>query len=142
MRPNRLLAAAAIVAVLTFSLVAFAQKPPATAQPATPPTGTWTVARGAWIGEMSSALPPALCDQGYFNQCFTTSVDQCLEQARIATEACLGIYASMLPEVFVQPNDGSMWGQQIGECVGVRLESAMMNSFTNTALCNDPTAWY
>lgn len=133
---GRIAPALVIAATLALGVVANAQDVPAPA-----PGETWTVSRAAWMGELSTLLPPMLCQHPYFVTCFTTPMDQCQVHAATAVEGCLGMYSSMLPEVFNQPDDGANWGAQVGECAGTRLETAMRPTFTNTPQCNDPSQW-
>ena len=100
------------------------------------------VAKDVWIDKMSTVLPTAFCqtDQ-YFRQCFDVSQIECEETAISATRICLQKYKDKIPDVLVQPKDGSYWGRIIGSCAGEAYEMTLQKKRISNKKCNDPSNW-
>jgi len=91
---------------------------------------------------MTSALPAAFCEsKQYFRQCFSITATQCEETALSVTRICLNKYKSDLPDVLVQPKDGTHWGSIVGRCAGETYETVLIKKRINSQKCNDPGNW-
>lgn len=105
-------------------------------------TAAVEVPKSDWIAGMSTALPVAFCrSEQFFRQCFRVSSQKCEEVASSATRVCLNRYASQMPNVLRQPQDGEKWGAIIGSCAGEAYQAALTKEFKDTTLCNDPKRW-
>jgi len=101
-----------------------------------------TISKKEWIDYMQEALPKAFCDdKQYFRQCFKVMKQECMNTARAATRMCLNSKAAEIPEILVQPRDGSHWSSKVGECAGDAYENAIIDKRINSAKCNDPKNW-
>ena len=89
-----------------------------------------------WITEMKKRLPEEFCKQGgVFRECFKLTKAQCLATAKEATKLCLNRFRSQFPKVFMQPEDGSHWGQKVGLCAGTAFEQKHMALKQDTPAC-------
>ena len=95
-----------------------------------------------WIAHMQKALPPAFCEENqYFRQCFKVTQRECLETTAAVTRQCLNKKENDIPEVLVQPRDGSQWGSVVGECAGDAYESRLLDRRISSDKCNDVKNW-
>ena len=100
------------------------------------------VAKDVWIDKMSTALPTVFCQSDqYFRQCFDVSQIECEETAISATRVCLQKYKDKIPNVLVQPKDGTYWGSIIGRCAGEAYELSFLKKRISNTKCNDPNNW-
>jgi hypothetical protein len=101
-----------------------------------------TITKQAWIEHMKTALPKAFCEQKqYFRQCFKVTEQECLNTAAAMTNMCLNKKAPEMPDILVQPKDGSDWGGKVGECTGESYESALLDKRINSDRCNEVKNW-
>jgi len=95
-----------------------------------------------WMKEMTTLLPVIFCQSDqYFRQCFNVSAEKCEEAAASATRVCMGKYADQIPEILVQPKDGTHWGTELGNCAGVAYEYALVKQRKSEDICNDASHW-
>jgi len=100
------------------------------------------VSKSDWYNGMSTALPTAFCNSTqYFRQCFSVSVQECEETAASATRVCLNKNDKDIPNILVQPKDGTHWGTIIGTCAGEAYEMALSKKRISNAKCNDVKNW-
>jgi len=100
------------------------------------------VSKNAWISSMTTALPTALCNSSqYFRQCFSVTAQECEETAASATRVCLNKYISEIPEIFIQPKDGTRWGSIIGSCAGEAYEVSLIYKRIKSQKCDNPAYW-
>ena len=107
-----------------------------------PASADAVVPKAAWIDSMKTGLPVLFCKDGsYFRSCFQVSQEECESTASSATRVCLSKFEGSIPLQLHQPADGSSWGQKVGECAGNAFETTRADQKTNSAKCNDPSAW-
>ena len=83
-----------------------------------------TVTKVDWISHMKTALPEAFCQPNMpFRQ--GVSAKTCAKIARASTIACLEKIEPEVPETLAQPDDGTLWGNKLGECAGTIHEVLM-----------------
>lgn len=100
------------------------------------------VSKADWLNAMSTALPTAFCQaNGYFRQCFDITGEECEDTAASATRICLKKHNDSIPEILVQPEDGTRWGSLIGRCAGEAFDATLANKRKNTEQCNDVSNW-
>ena len=100
------------------------------------------VSKSDWYNGMSTALPTAFCNSTqYFRQCFSVSAQECEEAAASATRVCLNKNNKDIPNILVQPKDGTHWGTIIGKCAGEAYEIALSKKRISNAKCNDVKNW-
>lgn len=100
------------------------------------------VTKQSWLTSMETALPTVFCGSSmYFRQCFSVSAQQCEEAAVSATRICLKRNAANIPNILIQPQDGTHWGTVIGTCAGQSYEIALMKQKVSNTKCNDITNW-
>ncbi|NRB41219.1 MAG: hypothetical protein HRU20_22560 [Pseudomonadales bacterium] len=93
------------------------------------------VYKSEWITLMAEELPGEFCKSSlYFKRCFNVSRDTCLTVASNETNRCLNEYADSIPNLLIQPNDGSKWGAEVGRCAGVAYEETLLD--WKIAACN------
>jgi hypothetical protein len=97
------------------------------------------VSKAEWIKAMSTALPAHFCQPTqYFRQCFSVTQPECEQVALSATRICLEKHKSEIPEVLVQPRDGTRFGTIVGACSGGTYESTLIKKRISNARCNNP----
>ena len=97
------------------------------------------VSKAEWIKAMSTALPAHFCQPTqYFRQCFSVTQPECEQVALSATRICLEKHRSEIPEVLVQPRDGTRFGTIVGACSGGTYESTLIKKKISNARCNNP----
>lgn len=109
-----------------------------------PPAGENSVPKEKWADAMTTAMPTMLCNpNGFFRSCFRQSEDECLDQATRATKACLIKLNPEIPAALKQPEDGEVWGKNVGACTGETMEIALTGEKKKIdgPDCNDPTKW-
>jgi len=95
-----------------------------------------------WIAHMQKALPPAFCEEKqYFRQCFKVTQQECLDTTAAVTRQCINKKENDIPEVLVQPRDGSHWGGIVGECAGDAYEKKLLDRRIDSDRCNDVKNW-
>ena len=100
------------------------------------------VSKERWLSEMRNVLPAAFCKDGsYFRECFEAKVTVCHSTATEATESCLRQFEPQIPKQLHQPNDGSLWGNNIGVCAGTIFEITLKKNKVINAKCNNPSLW-
>ncbi len=100
------------------------------------------VAKEDWLGSMKSALPVAFCQsQQYFRQCFEVTATECEDVAAASTRVCLKQFEDQIPNVLVQPKDGTHWGTKVGECAGKAYEATLSKKRISNSRCNDLNNW-
>ena len=100
------------------------------------------VTKNNWIEAISTALPTAFCQsQQYFRQCFEVSQIECEETASSATRICLEKNKEKIPNILIQPKDGTHWGAIIGKCVGEPYEITLQKKRIDSKKCNDLSNW-
>jgi hypothetical protein len=100
------------------------------------------VAKQDWLIAMKSALPAAFCNSPmYFRQCFNVTAEQCEETAISATRICLKNNETNIPNILIQPQDGTHWGTVIGTCAGEAYEVALIKQKISNPKCSDATNW-
>ena len=100
------------------------------------------VSKDQWLTVMKTALPAALCNSAqYFRQCFDVTAMECEEAAASTTRICLADLESNIPEILVQPRDGTYWGSKVGECSGNAYEVSLIKKRITSAKCNDISNW-
>jgi hypothetical protein len=101
--------------------------------------GANEVSKTDWIKGMSTALPAHFCQPAqYFRQCFSVSQPECEQVALSATRICLEKHKSEIPEVLVQPKDGTRLGTIIGACSGGTYEATLIKKRISNARCSNP----
>lgn len=101
-----------------------------------------TVPKDAWVKAMRDALPAAFCtDNSYFRSCFKIQANECHQVATQSTASCLRQHDAAIPKEFVQPNEGALWGEKVGNCAGTVFFATLREKFTSNAKCNDASAW-
>lgn len=104
--------------------------------------GAAEVAKAVWMDSMSTALPTMFCGQSmYFRQCFNVTAPECEATAASATRVCLAKSQAQIPDVLVQPKDGTQWGTVVGQCAGEAYEITLVKKRISNARCNDPANW-
>lgn len=108
-----------------------------------PGPGETAVQKAVWLSAMTTALPPAMCQgEQYFRQCFDVTEERCLEAMKLSTKTCVEQHELRIPEVLIQPRDGTTWGTVVGSCTGASYETTLATQKkANVAKCNDATAW-
>jgi len=100
------------------------------------------VSKSDWYNGMSTALPTAFCNSTqYFRQCFSVSAQECEETAASATRVCLNKNDKDIPNVLIQPKDGTHWGAIIGTCAGEAYGITLSKKRISNAKCNDAKNW-
>ena len=100
------------------------------------------VSKSEWIKGMSTVLPTAFCNSNqYFRQCFSVTAEECEETAASATRICLSKNDENIPDILVQPKDGTLWGTVIGKCAGEAYEITLIKKRLNNEKCNDISNW-
>jgi len=100
------------------------------------------VDKSTWVNGMSTALPTAFCNSSqYFRQCFSVSAEECEETAASATRICLKKHIKDIPEMLVQPKDGTHWGTIIGQCAGEAYDVTLTNKKIDNDQCNNVNNW-
>lgn len=100
------------------------------------------VSKDDWIAGMNNVLPTVFCkSEQYFRQCFSVTAEECEEVAVSATRVCLNNNKDEIPDVLVQPEDGTHWGTVIGACAGEAYEASLMKKRINKDVCNDAANW-
>ncbi len=95
-----------------------------------------------WITGMKSALPAAFCNsEQYFRQCFDVTAVECEEAAASATRICLKEVEEQIPDVMIQPKDGTLWGTKVGQCAGLAYEASLSKKIISDPRCNDASQW-
>ena len=101
-----------------------------------------TISKQQWLTYMQEKLPAAFCEgKQYFRQCFRVAESECLRVASNATRVCLGSNQDKIPNVLVQPRDGSHWGGIVGECAGNAYEASLLEKRIDSEKCNDVKNW-
>ncbi len=105
-------------------------------------TNAVEVSKSDWYNAMSTALPTAFCNSGqYFRKCFSVSAQECEETAASATRVCLNKNDNDIPDILVQPKDGTHWGTVIGTCAGEAYEITLTKKRISSEKCNDVSNW-
>jgi hypothetical protein len=100
------------------------------------------VSKDQWVTVMKTALPAALCNSAqYFRQCFDVTAIECKEAAASTTRICLADLVSNIPDILVQPKDGTHWGSKVGECAGNAYEVSLIKKRISSAKCNNISNW-
>ena len=100
------------------------------------------VSKDDWIAGMNNVLPTVFCkSEQYFRQCFSVTAEECEEVAASATRVCLNNNKDEIPDVLVQPEDGTHWGTVIGACAGEAYEASLTRKRINKDVCNDAANW-
>jgi len=100
------------------------------------------VTKKQWVSGMKTVLPAHFCQQSqYFRQCFDVTVTECEEVAASSTRICLSELDNQIPNVLVQPKDGTYWGTKVGECAGTTYESVLRQKRISNSKCNDISNW-
>lgn len=100
------------------------------------------VTKKQWIAGMKTALPAHFCQQSqYFRQCFDVSANKCEEVAASSTRICLSELGNQIPNVLVQPKDGTHWGAKVGQCAGTTYETVLKKKRISNSKCNDISNW-
>jgi hypothetical protein len=100
------------------------------------------VSKADWLNAMTSALPTAFCSpKQYFRQCFTVTAQECEETAASATRICLNKSKEQIPNILVQPKDGTHWGTVVGGCAGEAYELALVTKRIESEKCSNPANW-
>jgi len=100
------------------------------------------VKKADWVEGMKTVVPTMFCAPAmYFRQCFSVSATECEETSASATRVCLDKHKSEIPEILVQPKDGSRLGMIIGQCAGTAYEISLKKKRISNAKCNDPNNW-
>ena len=77
-----------------------------------------------WISYMKTTLPEIFCQPNMpFRQ--GVSAKMCTRIARASIILCLEKIEPEIPETLAQPEDGTLWGNKIGECAGTIYEVLM-----------------
>lgn len=108
------------------------------------PLGAYAVevSKADWVNGMSTALPTAFCQSnGYFRQCFDISAEECEETAASATRVCLKKHRDSIPEILIQPKDGTHWGTIIGQCAGEAFDVTLIDKRFDNDKCNNVENW-
>jgi len=106
------------------------------------PTQAETVDKKTWVDAMETALPAYFCkSDSYFRQCFSVSASQCEETASSVTRLCLAKSSAEIPDLLVQPTDGSHWGREVGRCAGIAYEAALIQNKVKSNLCANAENW-
>lgn len=100
------------------------------------------ITKKQWVAGMKTALPAHFCQQAqYFRQCFEVTVEECEEVAASSTRICLRELNQQIPEVLVQPKDGTHWGGKVGQCAGTTYESVLKKKRISNSKCNNVSNW-
>lgn len=94
------------------------------------------VSKADWTETMKTALPTAFCAEGTpFRACFKVTQEECEDAAASAARLCLKKLQSKIPAKLKQPEDGTKWGQKVGECAGNSYAAALAKKKLNTKEC-------
>lgn len=100
------------------------------------------VSKEIWVDTMRTALPTTMCRSGrFFRKCFNVSTEECAETALLATRICLHKYITQIPDTLIQPKDGAVWANIVGECAMESYHSSLAAKFIDTHECNDMNLW-
>ena len=100
------------------------------------------VAKEQWVAGMQTALPAHFCQAAqYFRQCFKVTATECEEVSASTTRICLSELSNQIPNVLVQPKDGTFWGTKVGSCAGTAYEYALIKKRISNARCNNVNSW-
>lgn len=100
------------------------------------------VSKSYWISAMKTALPAAFCNsEQYFRQCYKVTAIECEEVAASATRLCLNDLESELPNVLLQPRDGTFWGTKVGECAGIAYDVSLNAKRISNDECDNVLNW-
>lgn len=100
------------------------------------------VTKSDWLIAMKSALPTAFCNPSmYFRQCFKVTANQCEETALSATRICLENNKVNIPDILIQPKDGTHWGTIVGTCAGETYEKSLSKLKVSNTKCNNAANW-
>ncbi len=103
---------------------------------AAPAHAQQTVSRADWMETMKTALPTAFCaDDTPFRTCFEVTQEQCEETVASAVRVCLKKLQSKIPARLKQPEDGTKWGQKVGECAGNSYTAVLAKKKLKTKEC-------
>ena len=100
------------------------------------------VPKEQWLTAMETVVPSFFCGpEQYFRQCFQVSAAECEEAAASSTRVCLKRIEDQIPDILMQPGDGTFWGNRIGQCAGVSYEAVLSAKRISSAKCNDVSNW-
>ncbi len=103
---------------------------------AAPARAQQEVSKADWMETMKTALPTAFCAEGApFRTCFKVTQEQCEDAAASAVRLCLKKFQSQIPARLKQPEDGTKWGQKVGECTGNSYAAALNKKKLKTKEC-------
>jgi hypothetical protein len=100
------------------------------------------MAKEQWVTGMKTALPAHFCQTAqYFRQCFKVTATECEEVSASTTRICLSELNNQIPNVLVQPKDGTFWGTKVGSCAAIAYGNALIKKSISNAKCNDISNW-
>lgn len=96
-----------------------------------------------WIVRLGELLPGEFCKDGsFFTTCFKIDHAECEAVTARHYGPCVEQHRFELP-LIRDSQSGRTGGEILGRCVGVAFQQDLerQGKFTNTAKCNDPSAW-
>ncbi|HKJ18730.1 MAG TPA: hypothetical protein VJ984_15355 [Xanthomonadales bacterium] len=100
------------------------------------------VPKADWIEHLKSIIPTVFCSsEQYFRQCFDVTIEQCEEAMSSSARVCIANLEDQIPEMLVQPDDGTHWGNVIGQCIGASYDQVHKDQRSRDPSCVDPTNW-
>ena len=100
------------------------------------------VTKEQWVSAMKTALPAHFCQKTqYFRQCFNVTATECEEVASSTARICLNEFDQQIPNILVQPKDGTLWGTKVGACAGTAYESTLLEKRISNEKCNNVSNW-
>ncbi len=95
------------------------------------------VKKEVWINSMSTGLPVVFCNSSQpFRKCFSITAEECEETAVSAARICLNKYRSQIPEILIQPKDGTRWGGIVGACTGNAYATSLKSKRIKSPECD------
>ncbi|MDM8565893.1 hypothetical protein QUF74_09600 [Candidatus Halobeggiatoa sp. HSG11] len=100
------------------------------------------VTKEQWVSVMKTRLPAHFCQaEQYFRQCFNVVATECEEVAASTMNICLSELNNQIPNVLIQPKDGSLWGTKVGSCAGIAYETSLIKKRISNDKCNNISNW-
>ncbi len=100
------------------------------------------VTKEQWVLGMKTVLPAHFCQEAqYFRQCFNVTATECEKVAASTTRICLSELNNQIPNLLVQPKDGTLWGTKVGSCAGTAYEASLIEKRISNDKCNNVSNW-
>lgn len=98
------------------------------------------VSRETWATLMQDKVPQIFCAEGsFFRECFTSTQEECYEQATAVTATCLQDYLGSIPDPI---SDENRWRREVSTCAGKQFHTNLLHKRISNDAFNDPKNWF